>query len=151
MSALRSGDFWSGMVLVSLGSYIIAEARSWMYMGPDGPGAGFFPLWYGIAMVVLSLLLVGRSAVLARPPRAVAWREVRRALLCWLAFMVSVALLKLAGFMMSFALLTWFLVAVMFRRPQRVALAMALGGALAFQLLFDVALGVSLPAGPWHG
>jgi len=28
------------------------------YLGTDGPGAGFFPLWYGVAILGLSLLLI---------------------------------------------------------------------------------------------
>ena len=55
---LRQGDFWSGLVLAALGTYILAEARRWIYLGEEGPGPGFFPIWYGAAMVVLSLALV---------------------------------------------------------------------------------------------
>ena len=40
-------------------------ARGWEYLGQDGPGPGFFPLWYGIAMLVavraLVLILKGAS------------------------------------------------------------------------------------------
>jgi putative tricarboxylic transport membrane protein len=54
----RSADFWSGLVLGGLGAYIIVTASQWEYLGQDGPGPGFFPLWYGIAMSALSLLLV---------------------------------------------------------------------------------------------
>jgi len=143
----RSGDFWSGLVLVLLGTYIVTEARGWAYSGADGPGPGFFPLWYGIAMVILSLVLVVRSAVAARAPAVIAWHEVRRAFACWAAFMIAVALLKVLGFMASFALLTWFIVAVMFRRSHALALTVAVVGALLFQGVFDVGLGVSLPLG----
>ena len=62
------GDVVSGAVLAALGVYIISEARQWNYVGPEGPGPGFFPLWYGIAMVILSLWLVVVSAV--RPAAA---------------------------------------------------------------------------------
>ncbi len=34
------------------------QARAWDYYTEDGPGPGFFPTWYGVAMVVLSLLLI---------------------------------------------------------------------------------------------
>jgi len=71
----RSADFWSGLVLGGLGAYIIVAASRWEYLGQDGPGPGFFPLWYGIAMSVLSLLLVVSSlqnpgASIGRTPRA---------------------------------------------------------------------------------
>jgi putative tricarboxylic transport membrane protein len=150
---IRRADFWSGLALAALGAYIIGAARQWEYLGPDGPGAGFFPLWYGVAMVVLSTLLVARSTqgvITDSPSGPQGLAGVRRALACWCALVVSVALLKIVGFIGSFALLTWFIVAVLFRQPQRRAWAIAVGGALAFYVLFRALLGVTLPAGLWH-
>ena len=54
----KSGDLWSGIALAALGAYIVIQARQWEYLGPEGPGAGFFPLWYGVAMLALSVLLI---------------------------------------------------------------------------------------------
>jgi putative tricarboxylic transport membrane protein len=146
----RSGDFWSGLALAGLGAYIVSEAWRWTYMGEDGPGAGFFPLWYGGAMVVLSLALVAAAVLKAPPaaaPPALRWGDLGRAMACWSAFVASIALMKVAGFAIAFALLTWFIVAVMARRPQRLALAVAIGGAVAFYALFELALDVALPRG----
>jgi putative tricarboxylic transport membrane protein len=147
---LRSGDFWSGLALAVLGTYIVTEARRWVYMGEDGPGAGFFPLWYGSAMIVLSLLLVAGTVLKrgpARSPEAFRWNDLGRAMTCWTAFVACVALMNVVGFAVAFALLTWFIIAVMARRPQRVALPVAIGGALVFYALFEMALDVSLPKG----
>jgi putative tricarboxylic transport membrane protein len=149
-SLARSGDFWSGLALAALGTYIVGEARRWVYMGEDGPGAGFFPLWYGSAMIVLSLLLVAGTVLKRGPARAseaFRWNDLGRAMACWAAFVACVALMKLVGFVVAFALLTWFIIAVMARRPQRVALPVAIGGALVFYALFEMALDVSLPKG----
>ena len=146
----RSGDFWSGLALAALATYIVASARAWAYMGEDGPGPGFFPLWYGGVMLVLSLVLVGTSVMrkpAAAPRAAPRWSDLGRALGCWLAFVACIALMPVAGFPIAFALLTWFVVAVMARRPQRVALALAVGGAVLFYGLFDFALGIALPRG----
>ena len=144
----RSGDFWSGLALAGLGAYIVGQALGWTYMSEEGPGPGFFPLWYGGAMIVLSLLLVA-GAVLKRPADKVpiAWVEVRRAMLCWAAFVVCIALMRFLGFMVAFALLAWFMVAVMAGKPLKVSLPLAIGGAVGFWLLFDKALDVSLPPG----
>ena len=151
MSAcIRKGDFWSGSVLAVLGAYIVKEAWNWEYLSVDGPGPGFFPLWYGGAMIVLSLLLVA-GAVLkfdpAAPQRQVRWAELLRVLTCWVAFVACIALLNVLGFVVSFALMTWFVVAMLFRKSQRLAIGLAIGGALCFYALFSVALGVALPAG----
>ena len=144
----RSGDFWSGLALAALGAYIVVQARSWDYMTEEGPGPGFFPLWYGSAMVVLSLLLVA-GAVLKRPAGdgRIQWDEVSRAMLCWAAFVACIALMGYVGFVAAFGLLTWFMVAVMGRQPQRRAIPIAVGFALGFYALFTWALDVGLPMG----
>ena len=99
---MRRGDFWSGLALAFLGAYIVGQARGWVYMGEDGPGAGFFPLWYGGAMIVLSLLLVSgtvlKAARGAAPPERMQWRDLGRALACWAAFVACIALMPLVGF-----------------------------------------------------
>jgi putative tricarboxylic transport membrane protein len=143
-----SGDLWSGVALALLGITIVAQSWQWEYSGAEGPGPGFFPLWYGIAMLALSALLAGSQ--LRRAPgggKPVEWRRIGRALCVWLALAVSVALFKLLGFVAGFALLTYFIVAVMYRQPATTAAAAALGAGLGFYLVFDLALGVSLPAG----
>lgn len=144
----RSGDLWSGVALALLGIYIVAQAWQWEYSSPEGPGAGFFPLWYGVAILALSVLLV--ASRLTRAPRRgdpVDWRRTGRALSVWLALAVSVALFKVLGFVAGFALLTYFIVAVMYGRPARTAAAVALATGLGFYLVFDLALGLALPAG----
>jgi putative tricarboxylic transport membrane protein len=143
-----TADFWSGLALAGLGAYIIAEAAQWEYLGPDGPGPGFFPLWYGIAMAALSLALVV-SSVLRQPgaEERIDWAKAGRAFAAWLALALSVAALKLLGFLVSFAALAFFLVAVMYRQPLRVAATMAVASAAAFYVLFALALGVPLPTG----
>ena len=136
----RSGDFWSGLALAALGGYIVFEARGWEYLGNDGPGPGFFPLWYGLAMLFLSfVLIVGKSR------ESISWRGAGRAFATWTAFAVSVAVLKLVGFLVSFAVLTFFIVAVMYRRPPLTAAMVAIGLAAGFWLIFPLALGVALP------
>ena len=146
----RKGDFWAGLTLAALGTYIVSASSQWIYLGEDGPGAGFFPTWYGIGMVICSLLLVA-GAVLkhdeAARSRKINWKDTRRALTCWLAFAASIALLNVVGFMVSFGLLAWFIVSVMFRQPQRIALGLAAGGAVGFYLVFAVGLDLQLPAG----
>ena len=147
-SFARRGDFWSGLALAALAVFILGQARAWPYMTEEGPGPGFFPMWYGAAMLALSLALVA-GTVLSRQPagRGLRWDELRRAFACWAAFVACIALMPFVGFVVAFALLTWFVVAVLARRPQPMAIGLAVGMAAIFYLLFDVALGLSLPAG----
>ena len=145
----KSGDIVSGAVLAGIGVFITIEAKGWEYLGPDGPGPGFFPLWYGIAMVALSLLLVVTSVrqQSGAPEKAVNWREVGRAMLAWAGLALCVGMLKILGFLLAFGLFTLFLVAVMYRRPLGTAAAVAVGACLGFYLLFPLALNVALPVG----
>jgi putative tricarboxylic transport membrane protein len=138
----RSADFWSGLALGGLAAYIIVTASRWEYLGQDGPGPGFFPLWYGIAMGVLSLLLVISSS---KSQTTIDWSDAPRALAAWAAFAAMCAAFKLIGFLPAFALLTFFLVAVMYRRPLKVAAAVSAALTAGFYLLFPLALGVKLP------
>jgi len=151
-SFTRKSDFWAGLALAALGTYIVSKALGWTYMSEEGPGAGFFPLWYGTAMVVISLLLV-LGAVLKHDPAAqvkqIQWGELRRAMTCWVALAACVAALKYVGFIVAFALLTWFIIAVMFHRPAIKALMFSVGGALGFYLIFNWALDLQLPTGSW--
>jgi putative tricarboxylic transport membrane protein len=139
-----NADLWSGLALAALAAYIITQASGWDYMGPDGPGAGFFPLWYGVAMAALSAALVV-SSVLRAAPESVDWRGAGRAFAIWLALALSVAAFKVVGFVIGFAALTFFVVAVMYRRRLRVAAAAAVGLAAGFYVLFPLLLGVNLP------
>lgn len=145
----RGGDFWSGLVLAALGAYIVSEARGWTYMSEDGPGPGFFPMWYGSIMVVLALILVLRSVLTARMREAprVHWPDLARALTCWGAFVGCIALMRVLGFTVALALLTWFIVAVMARRPQREAIVIAIAGSALFYGVFAYLLELSLPRG----
>jgi putative tricarboxylic transport membrane protein len=145
---LRKGDFWSGLALAGLGTFIVVQASRWVYVGDDGPGAGFFPIWYGAAMIVLSLLLVAGTVLKPGAGRTeLRWSDLRRALTCWAVFAISIALLKVIGFMLAFALLTWFIVAIMYGQSHRKAFLLAVGGAVLFQSLFSWALEMQLPTG----
>src|SRR3954463_10212422 len=109
---LRDGETISGALLAALGVYVFLHSRAWDYYTDDGPGPGFFPYWYGVAMVVLSLALIASRALKpgAAKGHTVDWGAMRRALGTWLAFAVSVALMDQLGFVLSFALLTFALV-----------------------------------------
>ncbi len=139
-----TGDFWSGLALAGLGSYIVFQAAGWEYLGSDGPGPGFFPLWYGIAMAGLSLVLVASSLKPASDER-IDWAGARRAFGVWLALVVAAAAVKYTGFVIAFAALTFFVVAWIYRKPLLTAGIVGLAAPAAFWLLFGLALGVKLP------
>ena len=136
----RSPDFWSGLALAALGAYIVVQARGWDYLTDDGPGPGFFPLWYGIGILAGSAWLV----VFGKSPSG-DWRGAGRALATWAAVALSVGVVHLVGFAISFGVLAFFMVTVMYRRPPAIAALIALCAVAGFYLVFPLALGVALP------
>ena len=144
----NNGDLISGGVLAGLGVLIVLEARHWDYLAPEGPGPGFFPVWYGIAMIALSLGLVAVSLKQrAGSGEPVRWGEVGRALFAWAALTACLALIKVLGFAITLALLTLFIVCVMYRRPVFHGVAAGVLTSAGFYLVFPLALNVELPRG----
>src|SRR5687767_14019226 len=128
------------------------EARTWVYYGDDGPGPAFFPIWYGIAMVVLSLVLIATTVAKeladTTPSKGETdWVGIRRALITWAAFAICAFLMTWLGFMIAFAILTFFIITVVFRQPPVMAGVAAVVAALGFYLVFPLALSVALPTG----
>src|SRR5581483_7142725 len=115
---LRHGDVISGAVLAALGLYIVLQSRSWNYYSSDGPGPGFFPTWYGFAMIALSVVLIAKTILGNGVKKSIpADRALTmRALTTWVAFAASVALMSVAGFFLSFFLFTIFIVMFVFKR-----------------------------------
>ena len=144
---VRNGEAISGAVLAALGAYIFLQSRAYDYYTADGPGPGFFPTWYGVAIVVLSLALIVGSVRKSGVGRAIDWEATGRALGTWAAFAVAVALMGTLGFVVSFALLTFFVVTFVFRRSPMTAGITAVAAALVFHVVFPVVLEVQLPTG----
>jgi putative tricarboxylic transport membrane protein len=148
---LRNGDVVAGVVLAGLGTYIVIQASIWPYYGFDGPGPGFFPLWYGVLMIGLSLALIVSTALKPKPEEKK--RDLigtRRAMMVWVAFAACIAAMGFLGFNISFALFTIFVVTYVFQRPLMTAALTGIGTSLAFYVTFSTLLGVQLPTG-WLG
>ena len=144
------GNVASSVALAALGALIVHQATQWVYLDPAGPGPGFFPMWYGILLTALSLLLLAISVARPQAPAATGGQAsgVGRALLVWASFTVFVALLDSRGFVIGFGLFTFVVVFGLYRRPLIASLATAIGLAAGFYLFFSLALKVALPAGP---
>ena len=146
------GNLIAAACLAAFGVYVIFGAARLSYTSEVGPGPGFFPYWIGIGLVVVAMGLVitslssGKSAA---PPAAESWLSSVRALAGWLGLTLTIVLFGWLGFALSFVLLTIFFIAVLDRRPVVLAASVGVAMAIAFHLIFVIALGVTLPAGPW--
>ena len=148
----HSGNLISGAFLTAFGIYVISVAYKLPYVSEVGPGPGFFPMWLGIGLVLFASWLMFASFSPSRnepKSESESWKSTGRALAGWFAMMVAIALFAWIGFGLSFVLLTIFLIVVLDRRPILLALGVGIGLAVAFYLVFVVALDVSLPVASW--
>lgn len=140
----------AGAALVAFGIYVILIATGMAYVSDVGPGHGFFPLWLGIGLVLFASALIISSLGAADIDKgSVSERSLIMPLIGWLALMAAIALFNRLGFFLSFAILTVFLIVALERRPITLAIAVALGLAAAFHVVFVLALDVSLPKAVW--
>jgi putative tricarboxylic transport membrane protein len=151
MDLRHRSDLISGVCVAAFGVYVAVASSRLSYVSEHGPGPGFMPVWLGIGLIVLALSLIVIDLVRPKPKgtsKSGAWR-VARTMGGWLALMGSMILLPRLGFSLSLALLTIFLVVVLDRRSLWTALSVAFSLALGFYVVFVLALGLSLPSGPW--
>ena len=138
--------------LAAFGIYVVYGGSKLSYVSDVGPGPGFFPFWIGIGFLlfgVYQMVLSYSSARRHAGPIVPIWSGSGRAMGAWLGLVVAITLFRWIGFALGFVLLTVFLIVVLDRRPVLLACGIGVGLALAFHLVFETALGVSLPAGPW--
>jgi putative tricarboxylic transport membrane protein len=145
----NKGNLIAGACLAAFGLYVISVATKLPYVSEVGPGPGFFPLWLGIGLVVFGSCLVLSSLTKESASNSPTWRATGRALAGWFGLMVAIALFGWIGFSVSFVVLTVFLIVALDRRPLLLSLGVAIGLAVAFHLLFVIALDVSLPSSRW--
>ena len=111
---MRVADTVAALSVALLGATVIALARQLPYEAEYGPGAGFLPLWLGVALVILSVLLL-REARTVRTPDGAAIAEdpadqagffhfVPGALTPWLVFFFSTVVVSLLFERLGFAL-----------------------------------------------
>lgn len=151
--ARHKANLISAICLTGFGIYVLFGAAKLSYTAEVGPGPGFFPYWIGLGLVVfaLGLMVSSFSSVDAKNPLppSHSWLATGRSLAGWLGLIVSIVLFPWLGFGLSFVLLTIFFIAGIDRRPVVFAAAVGVALAIAFHVIFVIALNVSLPAGPW--
>ena len=150
--ACDKGNLAAGVVLAAFGAYVISVAVRLPYVSEVGPGPGFFPLWLGIGLVLFGAVLMFAaftSSAKETKSESQSWQMTMRSLAGWVAVMVAIALLSTIGFVLSFIILTVFLIVALDRRPVFLAVGVGVGLAVVFHLIFVIALDVSLPKAIW--
>jgi putative tricarboxylic transport membrane protein len=142
----------ASVILIALGLFVVRQSLGWEYMTRDGPGPGFFPMWIGIALVVLPALYMATHVFDVKRGEAVHrtdWSGTRAVMLGWAAFMLIIVLIKPIGFIGALVVMMLIYVRLVFGRSLLAAIAVAVGSSLAFWGLFVKLLNLRLPVGPW--
>ncbi|MCS0497188.1 tripartite tricarboxylate transporter TctB family protein [Ancylobacter sp. MQZ15Z-1] len=157
MTRQSTGDLIAGVGLTALGAYIVWESSAWKFFGPEGPGPGFFPIFYGGLIVVVAIYLAFRSLRVAPAEGIFADDEekdpkgVWAALAAWVGLALAIPLMDIFGFMAGFGIFTFLLVRFIFGQSYLRAFIVAAAITVALHILFPVLLEVDLPEGMFWG
>lgn len=152
-SNVLSGDVIAGALLAALGVYVVIASSQWTLLDVDGPGPGFFPIFYGASLVVGSLALVIGSLRKKNTHgnHPVDWVGVWQALSVWAVFALMLPAMKYVGFALAFAALIVFFLQCVFKRSWRFTILAAVLTPIGFVIVFPTLLHVQLPVGQWTG
>ncbi len=148
---LRSKDFWSGLLFLAFGLFVMGMARSYPFGTTTRMGPGFFPLVLAALLAILGLIIAVRGC-LARGGETIgplAWKPL---LLVLAATVLYGLLVKEAGF-----IAVTFVAVLLSARASRHGgliprLLLAAATTLCCILIFITGLGLPLSLlGTWFG
>jgi len=138
----------------ALGLWVIWYSTTLVYYTPVGPGPGFFPMWLGGLLAVLSFAILGGSLLGISPKLPENIIPERSPLLQMGVTFAAIAFFALAveraGFVAAMFIVLVTLLIVNHVRFFPTALAVALVGSLGVGYVFVHWLGVFLPAAPFN-
>jgi putative tricarboxylic transport membrane protein len=141
------------LAFAALGLWVMWSALDMQYYTPVGPGPGYFPMWLGGGLALLSFAILGTSFFGTPPALPATIVPGRTPLMQMGVTFASVAFFALFVERIGFVA-TMFVVLIVLMLVNRVrlfptALLVALGGSLGVAYAFVQWLGVFLPATPF--
>jgi putative tricarboxylic transport membrane protein len=147
---MRRADQVTGIIVLIFSSVLMEGSRRLPPSATFGPGAGFLPFWLGALLALLSILLIVNAF---RRPVVSATKRIfpsGRVLLTLGAAIAGLAVyiltLEILGFLVGTGLLTAFLLGFVGREKWYTTILVAVLNAAGLYLVFQVLLGVNLPA-----
>ena len=130
--------------------YLVEESWRMPPSATFGPGAGFLPLWLGVLLALLSILLIvnafRRPVVPAMKPIFPSGRTLLRLGAVIAGLTVYILTLEVLGFLVGTGLLTAYLLGFVEREKWYTTILVAALNSAGLYLVFQVLLGVNLPA-----
>jgi putative tricarboxylic transport membrane protein len=140
-----AADRLAGAAFGLIGGGAVFGAVSLEVGTPGAPEPGFFPFLAGVTLVLLSAVLALRVTV---PSDTEPFGDSRAVLLAIGGLIVFVLTLDVLGYVLAAAALTAILLIVFGVRGIRAFAIVVPAAALGSYVLFDILLGIPLPAGP---
>jgi putative tricarboxylic transport membrane protein len=131
-------------ILLILGVAVVLDSRKLDYWTAFGPGAGFFPFWLGVALIVASLYLLVKGVegpVLNLTP------EMKKLILFVGSLLACIVVLPYLGWVISFSAFVGVLLRLISDVSRVAALKVTLSVLVFIQLIFAMLLQIPLPKG----
>ena len=142
-------DLSSSIIWIALGAFVIYGTRDLPYTDEFGFGPKFFPLWLGIFLVFLGIVL-GVQSLLDKEKQyidIVSKANVARMFLIVAGFFGYAFLVERAGFFFSASLLFFFLLFVVEKKGWKFSVVAAVLSYIGLWFIFNFLIDVGLPLG----
>lgn len=143
-----------GILLLIFSIWVIIASRDLVYAEEFSPGAGFFPFWLGISLLILSLILLVNSAILKFHMTEDNPFPGKQALLRILyilgSLLVSMLIFERVGFLITMGVFVAFL--LIYLEKYRWYSGIVVSALMVFAIygIFKIWLSVPLPPGLFH-
>ncbi len=150
-----SSEKISSVLFVLFGAFLIYESRKYSMGTIDNPGPGFLPFLLGIAIGLMSIVLLIRVWKKTKTEdKGSSWPERKGFIRIFLIFVVIIlftALLETTGYIINIFVLFLILLRPVGKQKWLWTLLISIGATLVSYLLFDRWLMLPLPRGIWFG
>ena len=140
----------ASLVFLAFSVYLMFESRDMEYFDALGPGAGFYPLWLGGGLAVLSIIWLVQVSIAPREPMEAGFIPSRQGTIRVLSVIAALALfawfVETLGFQLTMLVFLGTLLMTLSRQNLIVTAAVAIGGSFGVYYIFTQWLDVSLPA-----
>ena len=145
-------DQFNGILFLIISIAIFLGSMRFPYGNVHNPGPGFLPLWLGVVLGLLSILLLIRTTL--QHKETLLLRQVLAEKIRWGKVLITVVALILYGVLMDdagFLLITFLFMASLIRfvdpQPWKRVIGWALVGSVGSYLIFEVWMKLRLPKG----
>ena len=147
---MKRADQITGFLTLIFSLVLMEGSRRMPPSATFGPGAGFLPFWCGALLALLSVSLIvdafrRPAASVTKPvfPAGRGWLTLAAVVVGLTAYVLT---LEILGFLIGTGLLTAYLLGFVQKVKWTTAIVVALLNAAALYVMFQMLLGVSLPA-----